>query len=34
LLHEQIDAAFDRGCVRAPERVLARDTSLSLGIAV
>jgi hypothetical protein len=34
LLHEQIDAAFDRGCVRALERVLARDTSLSLGIAV
>ena len=34
LLHEQIDAAPDKGCVRALERVLARDTSLSLGIAV
>jgi HD-GYP domain-containing protein (c-di-GMP phosphodiesterase class II) len=34
LLHEQIGAAFDLGCVRALERVLARDASLSLGIAV
>jgi hypothetical protein len=34
LLHEQIGGAFDLGCVRALERVLARDASLSLGIAV
>ena len=34
LLHEQIGAAFDAACVRALERVLARDASLSLGIAV
>ena len=34
LLHEQIDEAFDASCVRALERVLARDASLSLGIAV
>ena len=34
LLHEQIDSAFDAACVRALERVLARDASLSLGIAV
>ena len=34
LLHEQTGAAFDPACVRALERVLARDASLSLGIAV
>ena len=34
LLHEQIDEAFDASCVRALERVLAHDASLSLGIAV
>jgi HD-GYP domain-containing protein (c-di-GMP phosphodiesterase class II) len=34
LLHEQIGAAFDPACVGALERVLARDASLSLGIAV
>ena len=34
LLHEQTGAAFDAACVRALERVLARDASLSLGIAV
>ncbi len=34
LLHEQTGSAFDAACVVALERVLARDTSLSLGIAV
>lgn len=34
LLHEQIGAAFDAACVRALESVLARDASLSLGVAV
>ena len=34
LLHEQTGEAFDASCVRALERVLARDASLSLGIAV
>jgi HD-GYP domain-containing protein (c-di-GMP phosphodiesterase class II) len=34
LLHEQTGSAFDAACVAALERVLARDASLSLGIAV
>ena len=34
LLHEQTGSAFDAACVRALELVLARDASLSLGIAV
>jgi HD-GYP domain-containing protein (c-di-GMP phosphodiesterase class II) len=34
LLHEQTGSAFDAACVRALERVLARDASLSLGVAV
>ena len=34
LLHEQAGSAFDAACVRALELVLARDASLSLGIAV
>jgi HD-GYP domain-containing protein (c-di-GMP phosphodiesterase class II) len=34
LLHEQTGSAFDAACVRALERVLAREASLSLGIAV
>ena len=34
LLHEQTGEAFDASCVGALERVLARDASLSLGIAV
>jgi HD domain len=34
LLREQTGTAFDAACVRALERVLARDASLSLGIAV
>jgi HD-GYP domain-containing protein (c-di-GMP phosphodiesterase class II) len=34
LLHEQTGSAFDAACVGALERVLARDASLSLGIAV
>jgi HD-GYP domain-containing protein (c-di-GMP phosphodiesterase class II) len=34
LLREQAGSAFDAACVRALERVLARDASLSLGIAV
>ncbi len=34
LLREQTGSAFDAACVRALERVLARDASLSLGIAV
>jgi HD-GYP domain-containing protein (c-di-GMP phosphodiesterase class II) len=34
LLHEQTGSAFDATCVRALELVLARDASLSLGIAV
>jgi hypothetical protein len=34
LLHDQVGSAFDAACVGALERVLARDSSLSLGIAV
>ena len=34
LLHEQTGSAFDRGCVAALERVLARDAALVLGVAV
>jgi HD-GYP domain-containing protein (c-di-GMP phosphodiesterase class II) len=34
LLHEQTGSAFDAACVGALERMLARDASLSLGIAV
>jgi HD-GYP domain-containing protein (c-di-GMP phosphodiesterase class II) len=34
LLHEQTGLAFDAACVRALERVLSRDGSLALGIAV
>jgi hypothetical protein len=34
LLHEQTGTAFDAACVRALEHVLARDASISLGIAV
>ncbi len=34
LLNDETGAAFDPACVRALERVLARDASLSLGIAV
>jgi HD-GYP domain-containing protein (c-di-GMP phosphodiesterase class II) len=34
LLHEQTGSAFDAACVGALERVLGRDASLSLGIAV
>jgi HD-GYP domain-containing protein (c-di-GMP phosphodiesterase class II) len=34
LLHEQTGSAFDAACVRALERVLAREASPSLGIAV
>jgi HD-GYP domain-containing protein (c-di-GMP phosphodiesterase class II) len=34
LLHEQTGSAFDPACVGALERVLTRDASLSLGIAV
>jgi HD-GYP domain-containing protein (c-di-GMP phosphodiesterase class II) len=34
LLHEQTGLAFDAACVRALERVLGRDGSLALGIAV
>jgi hypothetical protein len=34
LLHEQTGSAFDAACVGALERVLAREASLSLGIAV
>ncbi|HXV35294.1 MAG TPA: HD-GYP domain-containing protein [Gaiellaceae bacterium] len=34
LLHEQTGCAFDAACVKALERVLARDASLSLGVAV
>jgi HD-GYP domain-containing protein (c-di-GMP phosphodiesterase class II) len=34
LLHEQTGSAFDATCVGALERVLARDASLSLGVAV
>ena len=33
-IQDLIDEAFDASCVRALERVLARDASLSLGIAV
>ena len=34
LLHEQTGSAFDAACVGALESVLARDASLSFGIAV
>lgn len=34
LLREQTGSAFDAACVRALESVLARDVSLSLGVAV
>lgn len=34
LLREQTGSAFDAACVRALESVLARDASLSLGVAV
>jgi HD-GYP domain-containing protein (c-di-GMP phosphodiesterase class II) len=34
LLHEQTGSAFDAACVKALESVLARDVSLSLGVAV
>ena len=34
LLHEQTGSAFDASCVRALERVLAREASLALDIAV
>jgi HD-GYP domain-containing protein (c-di-GMP phosphodiesterase class II) len=34
LLHEETGSAFDAACVRALERVLARDASLTVGVAV
>jgi hypothetical protein len=34
LLREETGTAFDAACVPALEQVLARDASLSLGVAV